>query len=96
MPASGLEVYDWSEEAGGNIDEWNYWGGDCQKWRLIEAEKNRRIPHHFLRCLDHYILPIKMVMQAHLLNVLLKKLLLIHSMEQRQLIQIMQIPIFQS
>ena len=37
---SGLDVYDWSKSAGGNINEWNYWGGDCQKWELVTAVKN--------------------------------------------------------
>ena len=34
---SGLDVYDWSSEPGGNINQWNYWGGDCQKWILEPA-----------------------------------------------------------
>ncbi|MDE5770958.1 MAG: RICIN domain-containing protein [Ruminococcus sp.] len=31
---SGLDVYDWSEENGGVINQWNYWGGACQMWKL--------------------------------------------------------------
>ena len=27
---NGLDVYDWSTESGGNIAEYEYWGGDCQ------------------------------------------------------------------
>ncbi|MDE5835131.1 MAG: RICIN domain-containing protein, partial [Ruminococcus sp.] len=27
-------VYDWSEENGGVIKQWNYWGGACQSWKL--------------------------------------------------------------
>lgn len=34
---SGLDVYNWSNEAGGNINQWNYWGGACQKWVLEPA-----------------------------------------------------------
>jgi arabinan endo-1,5-alpha-L-arabinosidase len=31
---NGLDVYGWSEEAGGNIASYEYWGGDCQLWNL--------------------------------------------------------------
>ncbi|MCM1507503.1 MAG: RICIN domain-containing protein [Ruminococcus flavefaciens] len=31
---SGLDVYDWSEEDGGVIKQWNYWSGACQMWKL--------------------------------------------------------------
>lgn len=31
---SGLDVYDWSDENGGVIKQWNYWGGACQMWKL--------------------------------------------------------------
>lgn len=31
---AGLDVYDWSKENGGNINQWNYWGGDCQLWEI--------------------------------------------------------------
>ncbi len=31
---TGLDVFEWSEEAGGNIAVWNYWGGGCQQWKL--------------------------------------------------------------
>lgn len=27
-------VYENSKEAGANIDQWEYWGGDGQKWKL--------------------------------------------------------------
>jgi arabinan endo-1,5-alpha-L-arabinosidase len=27
-------VFDWSTEDGGNIDQWEYWGGDCQLWKI--------------------------------------------------------------
>jgi arabinan endo-1,5-alpha-L-arabinosidase len=30
----GLDVYDWSEEDGGIINQWNYWEGDCQLWDI--------------------------------------------------------------
>lgn len=32
--SSGLDVYGWSEENGGLIKQWNYWGGACQMWKL--------------------------------------------------------------
>lgn len=31
---AGLDVYDWSNENGGVINQWNYWGGACQTWQL--------------------------------------------------------------
>ncbi len=31
---SGLDVFEWSEENGGAIKQWNYWGGACQMWKL--------------------------------------------------------------
>ncbi|MDE6787747.1 MAG: RICIN domain-containing protein [Ruminococcus sp.] len=31
---SGLDVYGWSEENGGVINQWNYWGGACQTWKI--------------------------------------------------------------
>ena len=32
--AGGLDVYEWSVENGGNINQWNYWEGGCQLWSL--------------------------------------------------------------
>lgn len=32
---SALDVYDWSTEYGGVINQWEYWGGDCQLWKAI-------------------------------------------------------------
>ncbi len=41
---SGLDVFGWSEENGGNIAEYEYWGGDCQLWKIApvypEANEN--------------------------------------------------------
>ncbi len=34
---AGLDVYGWSEESGGNINQWNYWGGACQMWKLTPS-----------------------------------------------------------
>ena len=31
----GLDVYEWSKENGGNINQWNYWEGGCQLWSLL-------------------------------------------------------------
>ncbi|MDE5765291.1 MAG: RICIN domain-containing protein, partial [Ruminococcus sp.] len=31
---SGFDVFDWSTENGGNINQWEYWGGDCQLWKI--------------------------------------------------------------
>lgn len=37
---SGLDVFDWSTESGGNIAEYSYWGGDCQLWNLTPVCPN--------------------------------------------------------
>ena len=29
-----LDVYEWSEENGGNVNQWNYWEGGCQLWTV--------------------------------------------------------------
>ena len=31
---AGLDVYEWSKENGGNINQWNYWEGGCQLWSI--------------------------------------------------------------
>ena len=31
---SGLDVFGWSTESGGNIAQYEYWGGDCQLWNI--------------------------------------------------------------
>ena len=31
---AGLDVFDFSQENGGNINQWEFWGGDCQLWRI--------------------------------------------------------------
>ncbi|MBO5164670.1 MAG: RICIN domain-containing protein [Ruminococcus sp.] len=31
---AGLDVYEWSVKNGGNVNQWNYWGGDCQLWKI--------------------------------------------------------------
>ena len=36
--ASCLDVYNRSTESGGNIAQWTYWGGACQRWYLEKAE----------------------------------------------------------
>ena len=35
--SSALDVYGWSKDAGGNINQWNYQGYACQKWILEKA-----------------------------------------------------------
>lgn len=32
---SGFDVYEWSKENGGNINQWNYRQDDCQLWSII-------------------------------------------------------------
>jgi arabinan endo-1,5-alpha-L-arabinosidase len=29
-----IDVYEWSEENGGNVNQWNYWEGGCQLWTV--------------------------------------------------------------
>lgn len=31
---TGLDLFEWNSENGGNIAEWTYWGGDCQLWDI--------------------------------------------------------------
>lgn len=31
---AGLDVFEWSTESGGNVGQWNFWGGDCQLWKI--------------------------------------------------------------
>ena len=31
---AGLDVYEWSKDNGGNINQWNYWEGGCQLWKI--------------------------------------------------------------
>lgn len=37
----GLDVYNISTESGANICQWEYWGGDGQKWVLIPANEKK-------------------------------------------------------
>lgn len=30
----GLDVYEWSKDNGGNVNQWNYWEGGCQIWSI--------------------------------------------------------------
>lgn len=30
----GLDVYEWSKENGGNVNQWNFWEGECQLWSI--------------------------------------------------------------
>ena len=32
--AAGLDVYEWSKENGGAIKQWEFWGGECQLWKI--------------------------------------------------------------
>lgn len=34
---AGLDVFDWSTENGGMINQWELWGGACQMWKLTPA-----------------------------------------------------------
>ena len=29
-----MDIFVWSVENGGNLNQWNYWGGDCQLWSV--------------------------------------------------------------
>ncbi|MBQ8921709.1 MAG: RICIN domain-containing protein [Oscillospiraceae bacterium] len=31
---AGLDVYEWSTENGGIINQWEFWGGECQLWKI--------------------------------------------------------------
>ncbi|MCR4760705.1 MAG: RICIN domain-containing protein [Oscillospiraceae bacterium] len=32
--SAGLDVYEWSTENGGAVKQWEFWGGECQLWRI--------------------------------------------------------------
>lgn len=32
--AAGLDVYEWSKENGGAVKQWEFWGGECQLWKI--------------------------------------------------------------
>lgn len=32
---AGLDVYDWSKDNGGNVNQWEFWGGECQLWQIV-------------------------------------------------------------
>lgn len=32
--AAGLDVYEWSVKNGGAIKQWEFWGGECQLWKI--------------------------------------------------------------
>ena len=32
--SAGLDVYEWSKENGGSVKQWEYWGGECQLWKI--------------------------------------------------------------
>ena len=31
---AGLDVYEWSKENGGEVKQWEFWGGECQLWKI--------------------------------------------------------------
>jgi len=49
---AGLDVYEWSKEAGGNINQWNYWGGECQLWNLTPVYPTVNEGSYTIRSLD--------------------------------------------
>ena len=49
--AAGLDVYEWSVKNGGTVKQWEFWGGECQLWKL-EPTYAMMSAHAFtLRCI---------------------------------------------
>lgn len=46
---AGLDLYDWSETDGGNIDQWEFLGGDCQLWSITPVYPAVTEASYFLR-----------------------------------------------
>ncbi len=32
--SAGLDVYEWSKANGGSVKQWEFWGGECQLWKI--------------------------------------------------------------
>lgn len=48
----GLDVYEWSKENGGNINQWNYWEGGCQLWSLSPVHPQVTNGNYMIRSID--------------------------------------------
>ena len=45
----GLDVYEWSKENGGNVNQWNYWEGGCQIWNITPVHSSVSDGNYTLR-----------------------------------------------
>ena len=50
--SGGLDVYDWSKENGGNVNQWNYWEGGCQLWSLSPVHPQITDGNYTVRSLE--------------------------------------------
>ncbi len=48
----GLDVYEWSKENGGNVNQWNYWEGGCQIWSITPVHSSVSDGNYTVRCTD--------------------------------------------
>ncbi|MCR5601546.1 MAG: RICIN domain-containing protein [Ruminococcus sp.] len=48
----GLDVYEWSKENGGNVNQWNYWEGGCQIWSITPVHSFVSNGNYTVRCTD--------------------------------------------
>lgn len=46
-------MFDWSTENGGNINQWEYWGGDCQLWKIAPVFPKVNDGEYTLRNVDN-------------------------------------------
>lgn len=46
----GLDVYEWSKENGGNVNQWNYWEGGCQIWNITPVHSSVTDGNYTVRC----------------------------------------------
>ncbi|MCR4796049.1 MAG: RICIN domain-containing protein [Ruminococcus sp.] len=49
----GLDVYEWSKENGGNVNQWNYWEGSCQLWSLSPVHPQVTDGNYMIRSIDN-------------------------------------------
>ena len=42
--AAGLDVYEWSKDNGGAVKQWEFWGGECQLWKITPTYAS--VPAH--------------------------------------------------
>ena len=47
--AAGLDVYEWSTANGGTIKQWEFWGGECQLWKIVPTHGMPNVKYATMR-----------------------------------------------